>query len=85
MKKAFTVYYREEDGELDHIELTDEFLTHPPVLRADVLLDAINDLIEVYNKSLKEDFHAKVSRKESSGKGRENSGEDGPSERAARP
>lgn len=53
MKKAFTVYYREEDGEIVPIKTTPEFRKSSALLRADVLLDAINDLIGAYNSTLK--------------------------------
>jgi len=73
MKRAFSVFYSEKDGELHSVEMAEHFRRSTPLLRADVLLDAINNLIEVYNKTLKEDSHAKVSRKESSGEGRSRS------------
>jgi len=85
MKRAFTVYYNKDIEEIERIIFAEDFKRANSLLRADVLLDAIHDLEEVYNKTLKEEFHAKISRKESAGKRRKNPHENGPSKRAARP
>jgi hypothetical protein len=70
MKRAFSVFYREEDGELVSVEMAEHFRRSTPLLRADVLLDAIHDLIRVYNNTLKEESHAKGKRSEDQGKRR---------------
>lgn len=67
MKRAFTVYYGDESGELISIDFSESFRRSTPLLKSDVLLDAIHELMETYNKSLKEDFHAKGQRSESEG------------------
>jgi len=54
MKRAFSVYYSDEDGEIVSVEMAEHFRRSTPLLRADVLLDAINDLMGVYNKTIKE-------------------------------
>jgi len=54
MKKAFTVFYDENSGELSSLEMEFTFQKSSPLLRADILLDSIHDLMERYNNTFKE-------------------------------
>jgi len=49
MKRAFTVYYREEFGEVGEIAFTDEFMKESTLMQADVIGDLIQDLTKRYN------------------------------------
>lgn len=60
MKRALTVYYSEQDGELVSVEMAENFRQSLPLLRADVLLDLIHSLMDTYNKTVKETFDAKT-------------------------
>ncbi len=54
MKQAFVVNYDKAFGSAS-IDMTDGFKKMDVLLRADVLLDAIHDLTEVYNSTLKKE------------------------------
>ena len=83
MKRIFTVYYREQNGEVGNIDFSEEFKSESELMQADLLNDVIHDLILVYNDTLKKSIdgmweiykakakgglNAKISRKESGGK-----------------
>jgi len=49
MKRALTVYYSEEFGEVGDIDLSEEFKKESTLIRADVIGDLIEDLTKRYN------------------------------------
>lgn len=49
MKRALTVYYREQDGEVGDIDFSEEFKKESTLMQADVIGDLISDLTERYN------------------------------------
>ena len=53
MKRAMTIYYRENDGELDRIVESDFFKSEDGLMRCDVLKDIIYELDERYGVSHK--------------------------------
>lgn len=59
MKRAFSVFYSEPHGELTSVEMSEHFRCSTPLTRSDILLDAIHDLIGLYNKTLKERGYGK--------------------------
>jgi hypothetical protein len=50
MKRAFTVYYREQDGEVGDIDFSEDFNRESTLMQADVIGDLIQDLTKRYNR-----------------------------------
>ena len=51
MKRAMTIYYDEESGELDKIDEAPHFLNEDSLTRADVLQDCVGRLTYMYENS----------------------------------
>jgi len=51
MKRAMTIYYDEDSGEMEMIKESDSFKSEDSLLRADVLKDVIYRFLDIYNKS----------------------------------
>jgi len=49
MKRAFTIYYREQDGEIGDIDFSEEFNRESSLMKADVIGDLIQDMTKRYN------------------------------------
>ena len=56
MRKAFTVYYDDDAGEVEEIRFEKRFLESDSLLRADILKDALYMLGEEYDKSASQIF-----------------------------
>jgi len=63
MKRAFTVYYREQDGEVGEIDFSEEFKKESTLMQADVIGDLIQDLTKIYNGHIEKGIVGRQRRK----------------------